>query len=148
MRSVLTKNDHAECDAIKKRSLMPIAPREGCGNPVFPPFFLFFPFFSGSGWRGCMRPAPTFVSHKQINFGRCFWWLICSKIGIFFVWDQSGEKKTLGRELLSYMRCRCDYIALVLCFTIAMYLNEKRIRKIQIINGLRAFMMKSEFKKS
>lgn len=38
---MLTKNEQAECDAIKKRSLMPIAPREG-GTPLFSDFFLFF----------------------------------------------------------------------------------------------------------
>lgn len=68
---VLTKNDHAECDAIKKRRPMPIAPREGVGTP--PPLFSgFFSFFGRWARHGCMQPAPTFVSHKQINFGQRF----------------------------------------------------------------------------
>lgn len=69
---VLTKNEHSECDAIKKRSLMPIAPGGACPLPL-PPFFpIFLPFFGRWARHGCMQPAPTFVSHKQINFGRCF----------------------------------------------------------------------------
>lgn len=50
--------------------------RGGSPRPHFPLFSYFFLFFGRWAKHGCMQPVPTFVSHKQINFGRCFWCLI------------------------------------------------------------------------
>lgn len=108
-------------------------------EPRSPPFFLFFSFFFGRWVRyGCMRQAPTFVSHKQINFGRCFWWLICSKIGIFSVRRQLGEKVTLFGSLC-YIRPLCNYVLFVFQYILKIRLN-KQYRKFVYYKAMHCYL--------
>lgn len=71
--------------------------RGGSPRPHYPLFSYFFLFFGRWAKHGCMQPVPTFVSHKQINFGRCFWCLIRRVI----VSQQCGISHNYKAELTS-----------------------------------------------